>query len=157
MTPEIGLSAKSRETVVAVLNRLLADEIVLQAKTRNYHWNVSGPLFAPMHELFGAQYDELTEIVDEVAERARQLGGLPAATLTEALELTRLAEAPGEVPEASAMLARLLADHEAIIRSLRESVPQVGEDAGDAGTEDFLVGLMEKHEKTAWFLRSHLG
>ena len=69
--------------------------------------------------------------------------------------LTRLKEQPGKNPDAPGMLSALLTDHEAVIRALRADVETVG-DLGDAGTNDFLTGLLEQHEKFAWMLRSYL-
>jgi len=155
MKPNIGIADKSRDGVVAVLNALLADEYVLYTKTRNYHWNVVGPQFNDLHKFFEAQYSEVDDIVDEVAERARALGGNSAGTLTEFLKLTRLKEPSGQ-PAASKMLANLLADHEALIRQLRADAEIVGGKYGDSGTNDFLIGLMERHEKMAWMLRAFL-
>ena len=74
MKPNIDLAEKSRGSAVRILNRLLADEVVLGTKTRNYHWNVTGPHFHDLHKLFGSQYDALDGIMDEMAERARALG-----------------------------------------------------------------------------------
>ncbi|HXG63403.1 MAG TPA: ferritin-like domain-containing protein, partial [Planctomycetota bacterium] len=81
MNVEIGLSEKNRAAVSEILNALLADEAVLYTKTRNYHWNVTGPQFNDLHKFFDEQYGELNEIVDDVAERVRSLGGRPIGTL----------------------------------------------------------------------------
>jgi starvation-inducible DNA-binding protein len=75
--------------------------------------------------------------------------------LQEFLGLTRLKEQAGKNPNASGMLAALLADHESVIRSLRKDL-ETADRLGDAGTNDFLTGLMEQHEKMAWMLRSYL-
>jgi starvation-inducible DNA-binding protein len=154
---DIGLNDGQRKAVIDILNRLLADEVTLYVKTRNFHWNVEGPDFGELHKFFEAQYDQVDEIMDEVAERARSLGGYAAGSLGEFAAGKRLKEAKGGPLAAREMLAQLLADHEAIVRVLREEAGQVGEKHGDAGTEDFLVGLMEQHEKMAWMLRSYLG
>jgi len=156
MKPNMGLSDKERTGVVEILGALLADEYVLYTKTRNYHWNVVGPQFNDLHKFFEAQYEELNDVVDEVAERARTLGGKALGTLAEFQEKTRLKEHPGQYPGARQMLAGLLADHEAIIRNLRVDLETAGETHHDAGTNDFLTGLMEKHEKMAWMLRAFL-
>ena len=154
MDANIGLNETQRRAVVDILNRLLADEVLLYIKTRNYHWNVVGPQFSELHKFFESQYDELDEIMDEVAERARALGGKAAGSMSEFLKLARLKEAAGG--DARKMIAELLGDHESVIRSLREDLAAVGEKHGDAGTNDFLTGLMEQHEKLAWMLRAHL-
>ena len=156
MTTKIGLTDAQREGVTGILNTLLADEYVLYTKTRNYHWNVVGPQFNDLHKFFEAQYEELDDIVDEVAERVRALDGAAAGTLAEFVRLTRLTERAGDRPTAGAMIAALLADHEAVIRSLRTDLETCAGQYGDVGTNDFLTGLMERHEKMAWMLRAFL-
>jgi starvation-inducible DNA-binding protein len=155
--PDIGLSDTERRAVVAVLNALLADEFVLYTKTRRFHWNVVGANFSELHALFKAQYEQLEEIVDDMAERARTLGGIAAGSLEEYLDLTRLDEAPGERYDAHGMMAALLADHESLVRTLRLDLESCSVDHGDEGTTDFLTGILQRHEKMAWVLRSHLG
>lgn len=154
MKPNLGIESKGREAVCEILNQLLADEVVLYLKTRNYHWNVTGPHFHDLHKLFESQYEELDTIMDEVAERARALGGQAQASACEFAERTRIPEHPGKFPKAEKMLANLLEDHEAIVRFLRESIETTQNKHGDAGTADFLTGLMEQHEKMAWMLRA---
>ena len=83
MNPNIGLSEEQRAGVVKILNALLSDEYCLYTKTRNYHWNVTGPQFNDLHKFFEEQYTELNQIVDDVAERARSLAGWAFGTLTE--------------------------------------------------------------------------
>lgn len=153
--PDLGLTDDGRKAVIDILNTLLADEFVLYTKTRNYHWNVVGPAFSQLHKFFEAQYEELDEVIDEVAERARSLGGRAAGSLAEFARLSRLKEASGE-SAASAMIADLLSDHEAVVRNVRKVLDAVGGQYGDAGTNDFLTGLVEQHEKMAWMLRAHL-
>lgn len=156
MNINIGLTDEQREGVVLILNSLLADEYLLYMKTRNYHWNVVGPQFNDLHKFFEEQYSELNDIVDDVAERARALGGNALGTLGEFLKHTRLTEHQGECPEARAMLANLLADHVGTIRQLRKDLETCADTYHDMGTNDFLTGLMERHEKMAWMLRSFL-
>ena len=154
MKPGIGLSDASRNGVLKLLAPLLADEYVLYTKTRNFHWNVVGPHFHDLHKFFEAQYEELNDFVDDIAERMRQLGGKSPGTLAEFTKSARLKERPGQRPPARGMLAALLADHEAVITTLRSDLETVMEKFKDAGTSDFLTGLMEKHEKMAWMLRA---
>lgn len=149
----IGLNVDQRSGVTALLQQLLADEYVLYTKTRNFHWNVSGPRFYDLHKFFEAQYEEIDETIDEVAERIRSLGGISAGSLAEFLKNTRLTEQAGANLNPDAMVEKLLDDHEAIIRSLRQDVKTTNDEFGDAGTSDFLTGLLEDHEKMAWMLR----
>lgn len=151
----IGIRSEDRRAVGEILNRILSDESILVTKTRNYHWNVIGWPFNDLHKFFEAQYDQLNDVVDEVAERARALAVPSYGTLSEFLKSTRLKEAPGQVPSAKEMVANLLADHESIIRFLRQDAETTASH-GDMGTNDFLIGLMEQHEKMAWMLRSSL-
>jgi starvation-inducible DNA-binding protein len=155
--PNIGLNDSQRKGVVEILNRLLADEVVLYIKTRNFHWNVEGPDFSETHKFFEAQYEQLDEIMDEVAERSRALGGRAAGSLAEYLKLTRLKDDNGKTAGEKAMIKALLGDHETIVQRLRKEVELVGGKLGDVGTNDFLTGLIEQHEKMAWMLRSYLG
>lgn len=154
MKPNLGLSDADRKAVVEILSGLLADEFLLATKTRNYHWNVTGLHFNDLHKVFQARYEALDEVVDDVAERIRALGTLAPATMTEFVKLARLKEHPGHALDARGMLANLLADHESIVRQLRADVDATASKHHDAGTSDFLTGLMEQHEKTAWMLRA---
>jgi starvation-inducible DNA-binding protein len=156
MNVNIGIPGAKRDAVANVLNTLLADEYVLYTKTRNYHWNVVGPQFNDLHKFFESQYEALNDIVDDVAERARTLGGKALGTLVEFTKTTRLRERAGEYPDARGMIGDLLADHESIVKQLRADLVTALDKHGDAGTSDFLTGLMEKHEKMAWMLRAFL-
>ena len=107
----IGLTRESRERLTVMLDTILADQHLLYVKTRNYHWNVTGPLFKPLHALFEEQYTQLADMADGIAERSRMLGGRPIGTLQSFMAQTRLAEAPGEHPDANKMMRTLLEDH----------------------------------------------
>jgi starvation-inducible DNA-binding protein len=138
------------------LSKILADEFLLYTKTRNAHWNVEGSGFQASHEFFEDQYGSLDEAMDDVAERIRSLGHYAPATLKEFLKLTKLTEQSREANTGAGFMKELLADHEAIIIRLRESINLFARDYQDAGTSDFVTGLMVKHEKMAWTLRAHL-
>lgn len=155
-TPDIGLSAANVQGVVALLSRLLADEHVLYTRLRNYHWNVVGMAFGPLHAMFQDQYEALADDIDDIAERIRMIGAPAPGTMTEFLQLATLAERPGELPDDRTMVANLVADHEAIVRHLRKDLRAADEQYDDMGTSDFLTGLLEKHEKWAWLLRAHI-
>lgn len=152
---QIGILEPDCEAVIDVLTKVLSDEHVLYIKTRNYHWNVVGPHFSDYHKLFESQYTETAQDIDEIAERIRSLGGKTVATMTEFLQHARLEEHPGAYLASNPMITNLLSDHESIIQNLRKDI-EFCHKHNDVGTEDFLTGLMEKHEKTAWMLRSML-
>src|SRR5580765_7973127 len=126
MKTNIGLTDTQRKAVVKILSSLLADEYILYTRSRNAHWNVTGPHFSDLHKLFEAQYTELNIVVDDVAERIRALGDFAPATLGEFVRLARLKEHAAHYPAAPDLVAGLLADHESVIRSLRTDLETVG-------------------------------
>jgi len=156
MNTAIGISKDNLTKVAHILNGFLADEFLLYLKTRNAHWNVEGSDFHAMHKFFEGQYEQLDEIMDEVAERIRSLGHYAPATLKAYLELTHLTEQVREKNDSAGFIKELLGDHESIVTRLRENVNHIANDLQDAGTSDFITGLMETHEKMAWMLRAHL-
>ncbi len=155
-TIDIGIEEKNRQAVVGLLQVVLANLNVIYVKTRNYHWNITGPRFHTLHLFLEEQYKELAEAADEVAERIRTLGAFSLGTMTEFTKQSVLAEEPGQRPPADGMIGSLLKDHETIIKGLREDIDKCDDDYEDTGTADFLTGLMEQHEKLAWMLRAHL-
>jgi starvation-inducible DNA-binding protein len=152
----IGLTDEQRAGVAEILDRTLSDLYVLYTKTRNYHWNVVGEHFRDLHKLLQEQYEELDEAIDLVAERSRKLGAPALGTLTEFLDRASLKEQPGDYPDSFTMLMNLCGDHETVIQWLRQAADDCDEKYHDMGTNDFLIGLMQEHEKMAWMLRSYL-
>jgi len=156
MKTNIGISDENRAAVSAQLAKLLADEFVLYTKTRNAHWNVEGPDFHSMHLFFESQYEELDEIMDSVAERMRMIGHYAPATLKSFLQLTHLGELTERSNDSLGFIRELVEDHSSIVQFIRGNINPFASDYGDAGTSDFITGLMETHEKMVWFLRSHI-
>ena len=156
MKTNIGISGENRAAVSAQLAKLLADEFVLYTKTRNAHWNVEGPDFHSMHLFFESQYEELDDIMDSVAERMRMIGHYAPATLKSFLQLTHLGELTERSNDSLGFIRELVEDHNSVIEFIRGNINPFANEYGDAGTSDFVTGLMETHEKMVWFLRSHL-
>lgn len=154
MKANIGLSTKQSEGVSALLQTILADEYVLYTKTRNYHWNVTGPHFHDLHTFFQSQYEALDERIDQVAEFIRYSGDKVPASLAAFQKSARLKDDTGNPPTAKKMIANLHEDHEVLIRSLRLDIEAAGDKFRAADVADFLTGLLEDHEKMAWMLRS---
>lgn len=152
----IGLTEQQRYGVIDLLNRDLSDFYLLLIKTKKYHWDVVGPQFRTLHELWQEQYEILSENIDTTAERIRALGGYPVGTAEGFLQLATLREHPNDLPCATEMVARLANDHEQVIRNLREHLDRCSQEHHDEGTADFLTGLMEQHEDMAWMLRSFI-
>ncbi len=155
MDPSIGLSPEYTKETVKFLHTLLADETVLYTKTRNQHWNIESENFISIHELYESQYHEIEQLIDDTAERIRQLGRLAKGNLQDCLQLTHLKEL-SYTEEQNKQIKGLLNDHEAICRQLREKIQDIEGDHNDPGTIDFLTRVLQWHEKTAWILRSHV-
>jgi len=152
----IGITIKNTQAVANELSKILADEYVIYTKTRNAHWNVTGADFYEKHKIFETQFGQIDEFIDKVAERIRIIGHFAPATLKSFLQLTHLTEMSREKNDSHGFIKELVADHETIIIKLRENIHCFAIDFKDAGSSDFITGLMEEHEKIAWFLRSHL-
>lgn len=154
MQINIGIPEDKRVEIVDGLSRLLADSYTLYLKTHNFHWNVTGPMFATLHQMFEEHYLELAPAVDLIAERIRALGSPAPGSYRQFGKLTSVPEAE-YVPTATDMVRALVADHETVIRTARSVLP-AAQDAGDEVTADLLTQRMQVHEKTAWMLRSLL-
>jgi starvation-inducible DNA-binding protein len=153
-TINIGLTEKEIQGVVELLNQDLADFYLLQIKTKKYHWDVVGPQFLTLHEIWQQQYEKLSENIDNCAERIRALGKYSIGTAQLFLQYSTLKEHPGDLPTSTEMVQRLVTDHEQIIRNLRKQIDLCSQEFHDEGTADFLTGIMEEHEEMAWMLRS---
>jgi starvation-inducible DNA-binding protein len=152
----IGLSPDESRESIRLLNEALANVSILTIKTKKFHWDVVGPQFKTLHTLFDEQYERLGEYADELAERARMLGGFPLGTAAGFLEHAEVKEEPGNVPSATLAVERLLEDHEQIVRNLRRAIDGAHNDCHDCGTADLLTEMLRGHEKMAWMLRSFL-
>ncbi|MDX2075654.1 MAG: DNA starvation/stationary phase protection protein [bacterium] len=153
--PNIGLDEEVVSSVVKILQTVLADEMVLYIKLRNYHWNVTGQTFTALHVLFEQQYTQLELTIDELAERVRMYGANAIGTMSAFIKTARLKESEDELPDTKGMVANLHNDHEALIRHLRDDIEALDE-LDDVGAEDLLTGLLQAHQKMAWFLRTYL-
>jgi len=154
MKIDTGISDKQRAAIVHGLSKLLADTYVVYLKTHNFHWNVEGPMFQTLHQMFMEQYTETWNAIDLIAERIRSLGEYAPGTYKQYSELTRIKETDG-VPKAEQMLQLLIEGQEAVVRTARELRP-VADKANDEPTLDLLTQRMQVHEKNAWMLRSLL-
>jgi starvation-inducible DNA-binding protein len=156
MKPQIGITEEHLKNSITILSSILANEMTLYIKLRKFHWNVSGESFMELHKLFEGQYKQLEESVDEIAERVSKLGGKAIGTMKEFSDMTIIKESPNQYPSQKEMLKELLSDHETIIVHLRKDVDLSAQENKDAGTADFLTGIMESHETMSWTLRRYL-
>jgi starvation-inducible DNA-binding protein len=151
----IGISAEDRKALADGLSRLLADTYTLYLTTHNFHWNVTGPMFNTLHQMFMAQYTELWNAVDPIAERIRSLGHWAPGSYRQFAALTSIPEAPAMTPKALAMVRILVEGHEAVARTARGIFP-LAHEAHDESTADLLTQRLAIHEQTAWMLRALL-
>ena len=154
MQIDIGISENDRREIAEGLSRLLADTYTLYLKTHSFHWNVEGPMFQTLHQMFMDQYTETWNAIDLIAERIRSLGEYAPGTYREYARLTRIKETEG-VPRAEEMIRLLIDGQEAVVRTAREAL-SVADEANDQPTLDLLTQRMQVHEKNAWMLRSLL-
>ncbi len=151
---DIGIKDRDRARIVEGLSRLLADSYTLYLMTHNFHWNVTGPHFNSLHQMFMTQYTEQWAALDLIAERIRALGHPAPGTYREFARLASIQEVEG-VPSSDEIVRHLVAAQEATARTARKVFPVV-EAANDQPTADLLTQRLEVHEKTAWMLRSLL-
>ena len=151
----IGISANDREAITLGLSKLLADTYTLYLTTHNFHWNVTGPMFNTLHQMFMLQYTELWNAVDPIAERIRSLGHVAPGSYAQFAALSSLPDAPAKPPKALEMVRILVEGHEGVARTARALFAVVGE-ASDEPTADLLTQRLTVHEQTAWMLRSLL-
>ena len=154
-TIDQGLNIQSAEPQ-QMLNSILADEFVLYVRTLNCHWNVRGMQFHSLHAFFEELYKASAEIIDDLAERVRTVGGTAMATMEEYLANSRLREQVGLPGDPRKMISDLAAGHETVVKHLREGFHAVEEKFDDPSTSNFLADLLEKHEKMTWMLQTHL-
>ena len=156
MKMDISIGDNARREISQSLKAVLGDTYVLYLKTHGFHWNVVGPRFAQLHSLFETQYRDLWDTLDAVAERIRSLGELAPNSGSEMQKAASLKEVPAEPHSDMDMIKALLADNEAIIKTVHKAFDSA-EKGGDQATMDLMVERLSYHEKTAWMLRAHLG
>ena len=154
LSMDIGISEADRKKIAEGLSALLADSYTLYLMTHNFHWNVTGPQFNSLHNMFMAQYTEQWNALDTIAERLRAPGFPAPGTYKAFVKLASIKEVEG-VPKANDMIRHLVAAQEATARTARKLFPVVDE-ANDQPTADVLTQRIDIHEKTAWMLRSLL-
>jgi starvation-inducible DNA-binding protein len=149
------LPANVREQVIALLNARLAEAIDLGAQSKYAHWNVKGPNFIALHELFDKVAESIEEQTDTIAERITALGGRAYGTIRAVARNSTLKPYPEEISEGLAhvdALSAALADHGAKLRAAIDAADRLG----DADTADLFTGVSREMDKHLWFLEAHL-
>jgi starvation-inducible DNA-binding protein len=144
-----------RVEMIKLLNQRLADAIDLYAQAKQAHWNVKGPHFIALHELFDQVASAVQAGVDEIAERAVALGGTADGTLPSVVKHSSLPPYPVEATAGSDHLERLSTSVATYGRNLRAAIDQA-DTAGDADTADLFTGISREVDKQLWFIEAHL-
>lgn len=150
------LPEKTRAAVVALLNARLADAADLKSQVKQAHWNVKGQNFIALHELFDDLAGRLEEQIDDLAERAVQLGGTATGTVRMAAAASTLPEFPTDIRDGIAHVQALV-DRYAIYGKASRAAIDSSDQAGDADTADLFTGISRAVDKDLWFLEAHLG
>lgn len=151
----IDIPQEAREKLIGILNQQLADTLDLRTQVKQAHWNVKGPHFIALHELFDDLAESLDEPIDDVAERVTALGGLAHGTARMAANISRLAELPEEATDGMELVSALSDRFAQLGASVRKAIDETDE-LGDADTADLLTGLSRDLDKHLWFLEAHL-
>ncbi len=152
----LALGDKERRTSCENLNQVLADSITLRDMYKKHHWQVTGPTFLQLHELFDKHAGEQTALIDSIAERVQLLGGVSIAMAPDVAETTSIPRPPKGREEAPVQISRLLQAHEIILLEARSMAKQAA-DSGDDGTNDLLVSdVIRLNEMQVWFVSQHV-
>jgi len=151
----IDLPGEAREKIIQVLNQHLADTFDLYSQTKQAHWNVKGPQFFPLHELFDKLADEVADQADLLAERATSLGGVALGTARLTAATSRLPDYPAEATTGRHHLDGLAVRFAALAATTRGAI-DVASELGDAGTADLFTEVSRALDKALWFLESHI-
>jgi len=150
------LSEATRTKVVELLNARLADAIDLQTQTKQAHWNVKGPNFIALHELFDKINEAVIDYVDDLAERAVQLGGVAEGTARMAAKRTSLSEYPSSAVDGPSHVEALSSSLATFGKSVRKAI-EASNEFGDLDTADLFTEISRGIDKWLWFVESHLG
>jgi starvation-inducible DNA-binding protein len=149
------LSEATRVKVVELLNARLADCIDLQTQIKQAHWNVKGPNFIALHELFDKINEEVEDYVDEIAERAVQLGGIAQGTTRMVAKRSSLPEYPANTVDGRSHVEALSSALAAVGKSARQAI-DIADDLSDLDTADVFTEVSRGIDKWLWFVEAHL-
>lgn len=152
----IALSRDTRAQSCQLLNRVLADSMILYNLYKKHHWLVRGPTFFQLHLLLDKHAEEQLKLIDLMGERVQTLGGVAIADPRHVAEVTTVPRPPDGAEEVPAMLSRLLEAHEIIIEKVRDAITKTAESRDD-GTNDILMSdVLRTNELQVWFVAEHL-
>jgi starvation-inducible DNA-binding protein len=145
----------ARVELIQLLNQRLAEAIDLQTQMKQAHWNVKGPSFIALHELFDDIDEAVEEYVDLIAERVVQLGGIAEGTARVAADRSRLDEYPLDIAEGQAHVAAVSKALSSFGREARMSIDEADR-LGDADTADIFTEVSRGIDKWLWFVEAHM-
>lgn len=151
---KIDLAKGKREKLIGILNQSLADSIDLVYQAKQAHWNVKGPNFIALHELFDRVATELDVHVDDLAERITTLGGVAMGTVRLSAENSSLAEYPHEISDGTAHVDALSTALSDFGKKARKNIDTTDE-LGDKDTADLYTGISRNVDKLLWFVEAH--
>ena len=149
------LPGEIRVQAVTLLNARLADCVDLQTQTKQAHWNVKGPNFIALHELFDKINEDVEEYVDTIAERAVQLGGVAEGTARMVAKRSALAEYPANAEDGPSHVDALSSALASVGKAVRKAINQANE-MGDLDTADLFTEVSRGIDKSLWFVEAHL-
>jgi starvation-inducible DNA-binding protein len=152
---KIDLAEKVRRNVAGILNDRLAYAIDLQSQIKQAHWNVKGPNFIALHELFDKLSDVLLEQIDEIAERVTSLGGTAEGTVAVAAKRSKLKNYPLSITAGKDHLFYLSTQMSVYGKAVRTAITE-SDELGDVDTADLFTGISRDVDKYLWFLEAHL-
>lgn len=148
------LPAGKRERLIVMLNQRLADLIDLRSQAKQAHWNVKGPQFFSLHKLFDEVAETVDGFVDEVAERAVQLGGVAEGAVQVVGRRTSLKEYPSTISAGMAHVVALSGSIATLGAAVRGNIEEAAS-LGDAGTSDLFTEISQGLDKYLWFVEAH--
>ena len=146
-----GLGREATRDISAALNLLLADVFALYMKTKNFHWHVSGPHFRDYHLLLDDQGEQIFAMTDDIAERARKIGGNTLHSISDISKHQRLKDDNRESIPPEHMLAELCTDNRELTRFLRKT-HKICEEHNDVATASLIEAWIDETERRTWFL-----
>jgi len=149
------LPLKKRTAIVQLLNEHLAELISLQLQTKQAHWNVKGPSFIALHELFDSVAGEVTDFVDTVAERITALGGIAEGTVGVVAQRSKLPAYSLKITSGRDHVDALSTAIATVGKGIRAAIDRANE-LGDADTADLFTGISRDLDKKLWFVEAHL-
>ncbi|MEO9576453.1 MAG: DNA starvation/stationary phase protection protein [Tateyamaria sp.] len=150
----VALSTDARAAIAEALNQSVAETAVTTMLAQNFHWNVKGMAFGPLHDLFQKMYEDHFVAQDDLAERIRALDEHAEGTLSGMLARSKVKEHDGHASDKE--MIKMMQDAQETLAATLAGAGQVAAEAGDTLTEDLCIARGQEHEKFAWFLRAHL-